>query len=109
MFFLELKSSQQHHQSESTKSSSSVSTDRPVYLGHTPLLATGVIPTVKTEPRSCDGLIGQPYSSYYQHPHQHQLDTPTSEHQHQQNYYNAQETYHHQHHVATAAKLLASS
>ncbi|XP_015111949.1 GATA-binding factor A [Diachasma alloeum] len=106
----DLKSSQQppqHHQIESTKSSSSVSTDRPVYLGHTSLLATGGVPAVKTEPRSCDGIVGQPYSSYYQHPHQ--LDPPTSDHQ-QQNYYQTQETsYHHQHHVATAAKLLASS
>lgn len=99
---------QQQHQSEVSKSGSSTSTDRPVYLGHTSLLATGStgIPAVKTEPRSCDGVVGQPYSSYYQHPHQ--LAT-TSEHQ-QQSYYATQETpYHHQHHVTTTAKLLASS
>ncbi|KAM0731534.1 GATA-binding factor A [Formica fusca] len=98
---------QQQHQIDASKSSgSSTSTDRPVYLGHTSLLATGSVPAVKTEPRSCDGVVGQPYSSYYQHPHQ--LAT-TSEHQ-QQSYYATQETpYHHQHHVTTAAKLLASS
>ncbi|KYN22111.1 PREDICTED: GATA-binding factor A-like isoform X1 [Trachymyrmex cornetzi] len=96
---------QQQHQIEVPKSSgSSTSTDRPVYLGHTSLLATGHVPAVKTEPRSCDGVVGQPYSSYYQHPHQ-----LTSEHQ-QQSYYGTQEApYHHQHHVTTAAKLLASS
>jgi len=97
---------QQQHQIEVPKSSgSSTSTDRPVYLGHTSLLA-GNVPAVKTEPRSCDGVVGQPYSSYYQHPHQL---TVTSEHQ-QQSYYGTQEApYHHQHHVTTAAKLLASS
>ncbi|XP_020287650.1 GATA-binding factor A-like isoform X2 [Pseudomyrmex gracilis] len=96
---------QQQHQIEVSKSSTS-STDRPVYLGHTPLLATGSVPTVKTEPRSCDGIVGQSYSSYYQHPHQL---AAASEHQ-QQGYYGAQEaSYHHQHHVTTAAKLLASS
>lgn len=105
--FLELKNNQQNHQIGSTKSSSSITTDRPVYLGHTSLLANGVVPTIKTEPRSCDGLVGQPYTSYYQHPH-HQIDTPTSDHQ-QQNYYNAQDTSYHHHHVTTAAKLLASS
>ncbi|XP_025154604.1 GATA-binding factor A isoform X2 [Harpegnathos saltator] len=96
---------QQQHQIEVTKSSgSSTSTDRPVYLGHTSLLATGSVPAVKTEPRSCDGVVSQPYASYYQHPHQLAAN---SEHQ-QQNYYGAQETpYHHQHHAA--AKLLASS
>jgi len=99
---------QQQHQIEVPKSSgSSTSTDRPVYLGHTSLLATGSVPAVKTEPRSCDGIVGQPsYSSYYQHPHQLAV---TNEHQ-QQSYYGTQETsYHHQHHVTTAAKLLASS
>lgn len=98
---------QQQHQIEVPKSSgSSTSTDRPVYLGHTSLLATGSVPAVKTEPRSCDGVVGQPYSSYYQHPHQLAV---TSEHQ-QQSYYGTQEApYHHQHHVTTAAKLLASS
>lgn len=97
---------QQHHIEVSKSSGSSTSTDRPVYLGHTSLLATGSIPAVKTEPRSCDGVIGQPYSAYYQHPPQL---VPTSEHQ-PQNYYSAQEaSYHHQHHVTAAAKLLASS
>ncbi|CAD1476324.1 unnamed protein product, partial [Heterotrigona itama] len=110
----ELKNSQQqqqqqqsqHQQIEVSKSSAS-SSDRPVYLGHTSLLATGSVATVKTEPRSCDGIVGQPYSSYYQHPHQ--LGVPaTSEHQ-QQTYYGSQEApYHHQHHVTAAAKLLAS-
>ncbi|TGZ48414.1 Uncharacterized protein DBV15_02761 [Temnothorax longispinosus] len=87
---------QQQHQIEVPKSSgSSTSTDRPVYLGHTSLLATGSVPAVKTEPRSCDGIVGQPYSSYYQHPHQLAV---TSEHQ-QQSYYGTQEaSYHHQHH-----------
>ncbi|XP_015587314.1 GATA-binding factor A isoform X2 [Cephus cinctus] len=105
----ELKSSQQQqHQIDTAKSSSSsVTTDRPVYLGHTSLLATGSTAAVKTEPRSCDGTVGQAYTSYYQHPHQ--LGTPTSEHQ-QQSYYGTQEApYHHQHHVTAAAKLLASS
>nr|XP_012149303.1 PREDICTED: GATA-binding factor A isoform X2 [Megachile rotundata] len=103
---------QQHHrQIETSKSSGGVastsSSDRPVYLGHTSLLATGSVATVKTEPRSCDGIVGQPYSSYYQHPHQ--LGVATSEHQ-QQTYYASQEApYHHQHHVTAAAKLLASS
>ena len=100
--------SQQQHQVEVSKSSSSsTTTERPVYLGHTSLLGTGSTPTVKTEPRSCEGVVGQPYSSYYPHPHQ--LGTPTSEHQ-QSSYYGAQEApYHHQHHVTAAAKLLASS
>ncbi|XP_029039622.1 GATA-binding factor A-like [Osmia bicornis bicornis] len=102
---------QHHHQIETSKSSgvgaSSSSNERPVYLGHTSLLATGSVATVKTEPRSCDGIVGQPYSSYYQHPHQ--LGVTTSEHQ-QQTYYASQEApYHHQHHVTAAAKLLASS
>ncbi|XP_066600802.1 GATA-binding factor A-like [Prorops nasuta] len=112
----DLKSSQQQQQQqqqqhmEASKTTSSVSSaDRPVYLGHTPLLASSSIasvPSVKTEPRSCDGVVGQPYS-YYQHPHQ--LGIPTSEHQ-QQTYYATQEApYHHQHHVTAAAKLLASS
>ncbi|XP_043283908.1 GATA-binding factor A-like isoform X2 [Venturia canescens] len=99
----------QHHHIEGSKSSlSSVSTERPVYLGHTSLLATGsVVPAVKTEPRSCDSHVTQAYTPYYQHPHQ--LGTTTSEHQ-QQSYYGTQEApYHHQHHVTTAAKLLASS
>ncbi|XP_012274475.1 GATA-binding factor A isoform X2 [Orussus abietinus] len=106
----ELKNSQQQHQLEvakSSNSSTSTSADRSVYLGHTSLLASGSVPTVKTEPRSCDGIVGQPYGSFYQHPHQ--LGTPTSEHQ-QQNYYSSQEApYHHQHHVTAAAKLLAST
>ncbi|XP_043469622.1 GATA-binding factor A-like isoform X2 [Leptopilina heterotoma] len=98
---------QQQHQADVPKSSSSTTTERPVYLGHTSLLPTGSTPTVKTEPRSCEGVVAQPYSSYYPHPHQ--LSTPTSEHQ-QSSYYGAQEApYHHQHHVTAAAKLLASS
>ncbi|XP_001607848.1 GATA-binding factor A isoform X2 [Nasonia vitripennis] len=113
----------QQHQLDNKSSStnpSSSSSDRPVYLGHTSLLSSSggstsaagssSLPTVKTEPRSCDaGVIGQPYSAYYQHPHQ--LAAPTSEHQ-QANYYAAaaqEAPYHHQHHVTAAAKLLASS
>ncbi|KAK9299249.1 hypothetical protein QLX08_007621 [Tetragonisca angustula] len=116
----ELKNSQQQqqqqqqqsqHQIEVSKSSTggaSSSSDRPVYLGHTSLLATGSVATVKTEPRSCDGIVGQPYSSYYQHPHQ--LGVATSEHQQQTYYGSSQEApYHHQHHVTAAAKLLAST
>ncbi|CAB0039493.1 unnamed protein product [Trichogramma brassicae] len=101
------------HQLEVKSTSTSSPTERPVYLGHTPLLpsnaATGSIPTVKTEPRSCDGgVISQPYSSYYQHPHQ--LGVPSSEHQQAAAYYASQEApYHHQHHVTASAKLLASS
>ncbi|XP_058797367.1 GATA-binding factor A-like isoform X3 [Phymastichus coffea] len=120
---------QQQHQLDvkpSSASSGSSSAERPVYLGHTSLLppsaaavaaavaapgagaSSSGIATVKTEPRSCDGgVVSQPYSGYYQHPHQ--LAVPSSEHQ-QANYYAAQEApYHHQHHVTAAAKLLASS
>jgi GATA-binding protein 4 len=107
---------QQHHIDSkiSSTNSTSLSSERSVYLGHTSLLPSsgGCVENtnlaVKTEPRSCDGrVIGQPYPTYYQHPHQ--LGVPTNEHQ-QVNYYTTQEiSYHHQHHVSAAAKLLASS
>lgn len=114
IFSAELKSSQQQQRSQQQQqidapkaSHSTVSTERPVYLGHTSLLASAGTTTVKAEPRTCDAGVSQQYASYYQHPHQ--LSTPVSEHQ-QQSYYGTQEApYHHQHHVTAAAKLLASS
>lgn len=120
-FIAELKPSQQQQQQQRSQQqqidnpkpshSSAVTSDRPVYLGHTSLLSSSSgTATVKSEPRSCDTSSGvsQQYASYYQHPHQ--LGTQSSSEHQQQSYYGTQEApYHHQHHVTASAKLLASS